>query len=760
MATLGISRRTRVEWNGDDTFQCYQQPSEKALLNGELFKEKERVFLKKTLRLHNVSFPIGHDRTVQIELKSFWQPEALTTNSRGARAGRFVTLLSDDRPPIKDAFAWIKLVRPLYKKGFSVILLDLPGMGGSGCNANITVEHADWEAEDFRIVENALRGLKVARTHLVAFGKACRIILKFAKHTHIDGYSTFLAKEHCWYQPDIDFFALFRDEVGDCPPGKVHEWQIEAKKHHEHLLREVMKPVRIMAFHEIDPVDEAVKATQEFIALARSSEASVSEFYCSHVAREDICFVRAHAALDVSIMAMAKNLMTAMVEFLANQSDALPKTYVSLKAVKEGIFASCSKGCVNPARGLHHWSCPNHPKNAQGPAHSHHSPGNTNSKEDAEPVKPPKDEHLMHRSGGPSGRPRPASAPARRIAGRDDRASLEKAMQRGQLQQQRTWVVSSQKDPALAIPSTEATMRSCLYRVKELNPPMLAAEQHQASVQVLPSDMRQWTLAAQEVFNEREAAIAKAKKEEEDRLEALTFRPKTMAETDALEAPDSVGSPEVDSIASEVPLVQPKFSSNVSTDDFLMGVDWRHASGSPKAPSNQSSKLAFVAKLQEVPLVPPSEVGSFWSSPRESPISDRTLPEPESPGVAPSEGTQPDDRDGSRPGSAKGRRRPASAKRAKRPASAVSSTRPPSGTGTASTMSRPSSAARLRDLFSSKLSRLARPSSALSRSSSSTKLSLEPAQGATIPSSPPAGGTVLYGNLAAWFNDRRSLLTR
>ena len=44
--------------------------------------------------------------------------------------------------------------------------------------------------------------------------------------------------------------------------------------------------------------------------------------------------------------------------------------------------------------------------------------------EDAEPVKPPKDEHLMHRSGGPSGRPRPASAPARRIAGRDDRKGL------------------------------------------------------------------------------------------------------------------------------------------------------------------------------------------------------------------------------------------------------------------------------------------------------------------------------------------------
>lgn len=113
-----------------------------------------------------------------------------------------------------------------------------------------------------------------------------------------------------------------------------------------------------------------------------------------------------------------------------------------------------SAHCAQCSSGLHHWSCPNHPKNAQGPAHSHHSPGNTNTKdmgwslvfgdsqgrsalynapgsscdftwqEDAEEVKPPKDEHLMHRSGGPSGRPRPASAPARRIAGRDDRKGL------------------------------------------------------------------------------------------------------------------------------------------------------------------------------------------------------------------------------------------------------------------------------------------------------------------------------------------------
>ncbi len=35
----------------------------------------------------------------------------------------------------------------------------------------------------------------------------------------------------------------------------------------------------------IDPLIHFRQATQEFIALARSSEACVSEFYCSHVAR-------------------------------------------------------------------------------------------------------------------------------------------------------------------------------------------------------------------------------------------------------------------------------------------------------------------------------------------------------------------------------------------------------------------------------------------------------------------------------------------
>ena len=45
-----------------------------------------------------------------------------------------------------------------------------------------------------------------------------------------------------------------RAQVGDCPPGKVHEWQIEAEHRHEHLLREVEPPMAC------DPIFESVQA--------------------------------------------------------------------------------------------------------------------------------------------------------------------------------------------------------------------------------------------------------------------------------------------------------------------------------------------------------------------------------------------------------------------------------------------------------------------------------------------------------------------
>eukprot|EP00439_Symbiodinium_sp_Y106_P040265 s26_g4.t3 len=137
------STRATIRWNGDDTFTSYEQPSESTVFKGELFKEKERVFLRRTLRRTQVSFPIGGQATVQLVVQVFWQPEAadFKFKGKGGRPGRFVTLLHDAQGPISDAWAWIKLVRPLYRRGFSVILPNLPGCGGSAANADTNAKH-------------------------------------------------------------------------------------------------------------------------------------------------------------------------------------------------------------------------------------------------------------------------------------------------------------------------------------------------------------------------------------------------------------------------------------------------------------------------------------------------------------------------------------------------------------------------------------------------------------------------------------------
>lgn len=776
---LGKSQRTRIEFNGDETFTYFQRPAEDAIFNGELFKEKERQFLKRNMRLHNVSFPIGHQQTVQIELKSFWQKESMNLNRRGLREGRFVTLLSDQRPPIEDALAWVKLVWPLYKKGFSVLLLDLPGAGGSGVNADPHVSYELWEQEDFRIVESALRGLSVTRTHLIAFGRSCRIILKFAKHAQIDAWSSFVAKEHCWYQPDIDFFALFQEELGDCPPGHVQEWRLEAVKKQQHLFRELLKSLRLMSF--FDPMDPAVQATQSFILRARSVESCLAEFSSIEVTEADICTARAHASLPVRVFMLSKNLMGTMGDFLlAEQKEGVLPTYMPHHAIQETLQSSpCKSACLNPARGLHHWACPNHPKNKAAPkVPEPSSPPSGPTEEERVPLGTTRaNVHDGHVEGTVL-RPRPASAPAHR-----NRASLEAAMHRDKSGAARTWVVDSQKNETLAITSQQATMRACSSQVKRMTPAMTPAQQHEEFVLKLPANWQHYTRAHEKVFQRREAVIEKAKREEEELMKTLAFD--AQEELPAEEAP----SPSVDSEGwiwdrsmDGFTRVSERPTSKIETETWPSPVISRRPSPSPR--SGHSSKLSFASTSPRPPAVnEPLQV--LEEVPREksdpSPTSSRQLheppelpesPEPPGPGtMSPSSTLGDPSPQRARPASAAGLRRgrPGSGKRpgsAGRPASA-SAVRPASASAvrpesaSTSSLSRPSSATRFfQDFLSSKLSRVSRPSSALTRASSSTRLSSEVALGGSTPTGPSPLRPDVYGNLASWFQDRRSFFTK
>lgn len=748
------STRATIRWNGDDTFTSYEQPSESTVFKGELFKEKERVFLRRTLRRTQVSFPIGGQATVQLVVQVFWQPEAadFKFKGKGGRPGRFVTLLHDAQGPISDAWAWIKLVRPLYRRGFSVILPNLPGCGGSAANADTNAKYSEWADEDWRIVEVMCRNLYVNRTHIVAMGRSARVLMKFARFTKIDDGSSFLAKENCWFQPDIDFFAMFHDVVGDCPPGHKKEWYASATHQHAHLLREVLKHLRLLSFFDEASAPTEIQETHRTMVNALDDEACLAEFFDVRVSREDICAARAHAALPVQILAATSSLLDTIADFLwtgdrAEGEQVPPPRYVphnmKMQADIETDLSKCSVGCVNPEKGLHHWNCPNHPKNKDRLRFKLMMEAQMASTPEKKP--------------GPQ---RPASAPVRRPVGHEEWSgnrppvSPSLGAARSRRGTELIWTTSSQKGPVTEVKSHQARTSSCAQVARELNPPILGVAQHQDALRKLPTHLRRVTITLKQ---ECEAKEEERVEEELRKQEVLSPMGSPMPSPKGAKSPQSqsLPSPSIDGTNSEIfpeeDFLVARGSLNAeralraSHDDPLLP--------SEKALSRSASKLSKHSK-QSVPvsgggsdiafgelevdyvMTPPGSptmLARFPSKPsllaQDSPIRGNSkLSASFRPDVEVRDVTGED-----------------------RGLMLLKDLSPPS---TPASLSRPSSAKRLSNYFSSKLNRLSRPASALLRRSSSATFSdSSPGSGAASPQRN-------RGSLGSWFHDRRSQLVR
>lgn len=169
-----MSRKYDVCHIGGEVFTSFAEPSDRSALWGELLKEKERVFLRKELQTETVCFTV--ESTFQISVSCLWQPEA--KQASGHRHGRFAMLLHSLQSPLTDAWVWIKLGRPLYKKGFSVIMVDLPGFGRSKMNMNASVKPEEWWSQDWHLICQIVDELRLPATHFVAIGAMCSTVLK------------------------------------------------------------------------------------------------------------------------------------------------------------------------------------------------------------------------------------------------------------------------------------------------------------------------------------------------------------------------------------------------------------------------------------------------------------------------------------------------------------------------------------------------------------------------------------------------------
>eukprot|EP00929_Paragymnodinium_shiwhaense_P049038 TRINITY_DN24753_c0_g1_i1.p1 TRINITY_DN24753_c0_g1~~TRINITY_DN24753_c0_g1_i1.p1 ORF type:complete len:626 (-),score=102.18 TRINITY_DN24753_c0_g1_i1:177-2054(-) len=256
---------------GGEVFRATAEGSKNGNLWGELFRDKERNFLRTNLQEERLCFSVMD--TFQILCRVLWRPEARRAGDVGfvppmvngqrmqghhsqmqqgpmdamgpagrsefapgpggmpgvpgmqgmpgapsmpgtkaqkkglagrRRQGKFVLLLHEVRGPLTTSWTWIKFAKPLYQAGYSVILMDLPGLGRSQINQKLRCDPDTWISQDWHIVSECLDHMGVEKVNIVAVGEACNTVLRLLQRSPHQSVG-----EHIFYNPVITQDTVF-----------------------------------------------------------------------------------------------------------------------------------------------------------------------------------------------------------------------------------------------------------------------------------------------------------------------------------------------------------------------------------------------------------------------------------------------------------------------------------------------------------------------------------------------------------------------
>lgn len=215
------SKRYHLLQTHGDSFVGSFEASPASVLWGELFTEKERNFLRHVLEEGNQSF--GVRDTFQLDYRIAWNPTAKQQmQARGEiHDGKLVILIHGYSGRITDSWGWAKLVKPLWKQGFTVCLLDMPGFGRSSINLKWNAPLTSWQHVDSIVLSKFVEGMRFrSPVSFIGYRESCKTVLRlFRDSPHL------VATQHALIDP---IFTL--DDVYPLEPpyGAISkEWLAE-----------------------------------------------------------------------------------------------------------------------------------------------------------------------------------------------------------------------------------------------------------------------------------------------------------------------------------------------------------------------------------------------------------------------------------------------------------------------------------------------------------------------------------------------------
>ena len=147
-----------------------------SILNSPLFSPEERIFLKDSVEQGCLEFTLSIDgfmnHAVVYVMRLYHDPELV-----GDLAVNGKVLFLHDSVIASSSWCFIKFARSIYRQGFDVELVDLPGNGRSSVGGS---------SHKSRLTGSLLSGILQGKggSHLVAFGSSCDMIIDLFDRNH------------------------------------------------------------------------------------------------------------------------------------------------------------------------------------------------------------------------------------------------------------------------------------------------------------------------------------------------------------------------------------------------------------------------------------------------------------------------------------------------------------------------------------------------------------------------------------------------
>jgi len=302
---------------GGDVFRYVETKSDNFVLWGELWKENERQLMKHEMQTSFVRLLLVD--CFQIVTRAIWQPQAKQNGHHAAmRYGPCAVLLHAFDQRECGGWRWMKLARPLYRRGFSIVSLEFPGHGGSTMNGKSDVVVDAWRKRGNKLIAETMLELNVSAISLVAEGESCEFAVELlGKVQHRS------ERKHVFHNPIFDLDRLFPPSPPRPERGQAfEEWQRIVQ---EGQLGELERTLRLSDSTLFITVDESVASakvlqTVDTLAYIKATSLRMSaKIIIERVTKAEVCVAQVGATVNTPILVFSRWLRETVADFLAGR---------------------------------------------------------------------------------------------------------------------------------------------------------------------------------------------------------------------------------------------------------------------------------------------------------------------------------------------------------------------------------------------------------------------------------------------------------